>query len=541
MQHVSFSLNDVLDDVSRQIGPTVGNRRAEKIFACADGVPADLAGDPANLHQILVDLIGSAFECVGSGELTADIDLVHRGAIATRRSAILRFAVRDSGTGLTSEEAAKILMVFASAGPAARNGGDAPGSVGGMELVDRMGGSVAASSEPGKGFAVSLTVEFGLRPETDAGSAKPGGRGRRLKMPDGMERIRGAHILLAEDHPVNQHLTREILVQAGCTVVIAEDGLEAVSAIRDRADRYDAVLMDVQMPNMDGFEATRRIRNDLAVGELPIIAMTANVLGDERQRCLDAGMSDYVPKPVHIPDLYAALIRWVEPHEPVPGQAADDVADEGAAASQEVGKVDLPAGIAGVDIESGLSRAVGNESLYIDLLIQFVKSNETVGEDVGAAIAKGDLDRARFLVHGLASTAGNLGAADLYAAANELEKAIVTGNGTIGDLFASFQGHLSGVLQAIVTSGITARDRPVRLGTGEAPLDREQVQRLVESLTMMLDEQDMQAKNRVGELLEILGGRGQDEQLKRLEVSLEALEFSEARQILAGICEEILE
>jgi HPt (histidine-containing phosphotransfer) domain-containing protein len=274
---------------------------------------------------------------------------------------------------------------------------------------------------------------------------------------------------------------------------------------------------------------------------VPIIAMTANVLGDERQRCLDAGMSDYVPKPVHIPDLYAALIRWVEPHEPVPGQAADDVADEGAAASQEVAKVDLPAGIAGVDIESGLSRAVGNESLYIDLLIQFVKSNETVGEDVGAAIAKGDLDRARFLVHGLASTAGNLGAADLYAAANELEKAIVTGNGTIGDLFASFQGHLSGVLQAIVTSGITARDRPVRLGTGEAPLDREQVQRLVESLTMMLDEQDMQAKNRVGELLEILGGRGQDEQLKRLEVSLEALEFSEARQILAGICEEILE
>jgi CheY-like chemotaxis protein len=543
MEHVSFSLTDVLDDVARQVTMAVGGRSPGKFLSVAGGVPRHLTGDPESLGRLLVDLIGAAFECTSSGKVAVGVDVVGEGADGDRPSTILRFTVRDSMAGLTREEADSLLMKFCSA----RKMGGADGSAGGTELVDQLRGSIAVASEPGDCFAVSFTASFGVEPvasgdlEEGADFAPEHTANAEIRMPDGLAGLRGAHILLAEDHPVNQNLTREILVQAGCTVDVAEDGRETVSAIRDRADPYDAVLMDVQMPIVDGFEATRLIRNELGDSDLPIIAMTANVLGDERQRCLAAGMNDYVPKPIHIPDLYAALIRWIKPRDERSAQPAKTGpgADRD---GQPPGGPDayLPDHLPGIDLDTGLARAMGNRGLYAGLITQFAKTNEKLGKDVGGAIADGDLDKARFLVHGLASTAGNIGADALYSGASELEKAIVARSGDIDRLFGVFLGRLDGVLNAIRQSGVSPRNRLHALGRGETPFDNQEASRLATRCMAMLDDQDLAARDDLNKLLGIFGGRGQDEQLKRLEASLEALEFPEAREILAGICKEIL-
>jgi len=545
MANVSFYLHDVLDDVAVRTAPAGANGAGRNRILVARDVPRNLTGDRDEFGRILSVLIGLGSECAKPGNVAVDIDVARGGFDSGRRAVNLRAVLRGSGAGLTCREAADILVTFLGDAAHAGDGSPSPAHESGVELLDRMGAGIALEKAPGAGFAVSLTAEFGIEPVAagesggmDRGKARRGPKPE-FAMPEGLDRLRGARILLAEDHPVNQSLTREILHQAGCSVEIAEDGQKTVDAVRERGDAFSAILMDVQMPIMDGFEATRRIRSDLGRTELPIIAMTANVLGDERQRCLDAGMDDYVPKPIHIPNIYAALLRWIKPVEV---GADDDVrpAQQSGGGAPSTDDVYVPDRIAGIDIASGLSRAMGNRALYLSLLAQFAKGNETLGKEVAASIAKGDPDRARFLVHGLASTAGNLGATRLYAAACELETALVKNSDNTGELLPAFLDRLQEALVGIRESGVSLDGAPVRLGDGQQPLDRREAARTAETLRAMLEDQDMGAHQQADKLLELFGGRGQDERLRSLKAQVDALDFSEAKEILADICEDVL-
>ncbi len=549
MAHDAFLLNDVLDDFANRLAPAgPGDGPIQDVVCVSDAVPRGLTGDAAGLGRILDVLAKCAADVIGPGDIVANVDLPDGGTDGAQQSTRLRFVLKKGGFGLTFEEAIEILTRFrAGDGSQSRGASQENGSA--MDLVDRLGGSIGIASEPERGFRIAFTAEFGVQPGAAGDPKGRGGRALRhnpnagIKMPDGLDQIRGARILLAEDHPVNQNLTREILVQAGCDVDIAEDGQSTVDAVRNGGDAYDAVLMDVQMPIMDGFEATRRIRELRGEEDLPIIAMTANVLGDERERCLAAGMNDYVPKPIHIPNLYAALIRWVKSPEPERRPAAEAAAPAAvpAVAPPDEPELSLPAQIPEIDVEAGLARAMGNRDLYAGLLVQFAKTNESLGADVAAAAAKGDLELARFLVHGLASTAGNIGADDLYAAANALEKAIVEEQDEdISALLAAFRDRLDTALEAIRQSGVGTPDRPARLGNGSAPFDPAEAAQMAERLAALLEDQDMAAQGQLDDMLEMFGGRGQDEQLERLRATLQALEFKEAQEILADICKEIL-
>ncbi len=546
MERTPFSLNDVLDEVAARLSPAAADGSTRTFVSVGEGVPRRLTGDPERLRRILIGLGESALAGMDADAIAAVVDGLGAGSDGARQTARLRFLLRKTGAGMTCEEAVGVLTRFLAAAPAGQSDGADSGSP--RELVDDLGGSIGIASEPGHGFVVAFSGEFGVEIGTANASD---GRGNsasrrdpeaRIRMPDGLEHIRGARILLAEDHPVNQNLTREILTQAGCTVDIAEDGQSTIEAVLSRGGSYDAVLMDVQMPIMDGFEATRQIREQLSESALPIIAMTANVLGDERERCLAAGMNDYVPKPIHIPDLYAALIRWIRMDEAECRLGAGPSATAGPAiAGSDASTVTLPERIPQIDVESGLARAMGNQDLYADLLLQFAQTNESLGADVAAAIAKGDLELARFLVHGLASTAGNIGAGDLYAAANELEKAVVAERAEdIGDTLAAFGERLELTLDGIRQSGVAVNNRPARLGNGTAPLDPDNAAHVADRLAAMLEDQNLAAHAELDTVFEMFGGRGQDAQLQRLKASLEALEFREARVILAGICKEIL-
>ncbi|HEX6834196.1 MAG TPA: response regulator, partial [Rudaea sp.] len=216
-------------------------------------------------------------------------------------------------------------------------------------------------------------------------------------------------VLLADDHAIHQQLVGEILREAGVQVHIVEDGEAAVRKVD--AARYDAVLMDIQMPALDGYAATACIRRNPRHRRLPIIAMTAHAALGFREQCLVAGMDDYITKPIEPDKLFATLARWTGFVPPRPAKSAH--AD-----------LDLPAELPGIDIGSLLVRVNGNRGLIRRLLTTFATHYERTAQDLAAALAQADWKIAAQLTHTMTGSAGNLSATRLAQAAAELERAI---------------------------------------------------------------------------------------------------------------------
>jgi two-component system sensor histidine kinase/response regulator len=236
-------------------------------------------------------------------------------------------------------------------------------------------------------------------------------------------RLAGARILLAEDNEINQQIAIELLEGAGATVRVATNGREAVEILTTgpQPPPFDAVLMDLQMPEMDGYQATARLRADPRLASLPIIAMTAHATIEERQRCLAAGMNDHVAKPIDPAILFDTVGRFSDPVTP----SRDSAPPVNRAASPPPAgdSTPLPA-VAGLDTQTGLSRIGGNAGLYLKLLRQFVEHQGEAVEQIGNAIAGGDGALAERLAHTLKGVAGNIGATSVQSVSGVLEKLI---------------------------------------------------------------------------------------------------------------------
>ena len=234
------------------------------------------------------------------------------------------------------------------------------------------------------------------------------------------ERLRGARILLAEDNDINQQIAIELLEGAGATVKAASNGRVAVEILSQGAQPppFDAVLMDLQMPEMDGYQATAKLRADPRFAKLPIIAMTAHATIEERQRCLAAGMSDHIAKPIDPDNLFETVGRFHRPLTPAPSEGERETARP-VTGNQD----DLP-DIAGLDAKDGLARVAGNRKLYLKLLRQFAEQHGPALNQISAALAQGDSALAERLAHTLKGVAGNIGAKPVQAAAGTLEKLI---------------------------------------------------------------------------------------------------------------------
>ncbi len=230
--------------------------------------------------------------------------------------------------------------------------------------------------------------------------------------------IRGSRILLVEDNEINQQVAREILEKAGVKVTVASDGGEAVELAR--RNEFDAVLMDIQMPVMDGFAAAAAIRSEERLGDLPIIAMTAHAMAGDREKSLEAGMNDHVTKPIDPISLIATLEKWVEGGKTFAPTTPDTYNKNERLAA-------LPDRIEGVDMREGLMRLGENRKLYHDLLVKFRKSYSDAALRIEDLLEKGDAEQARRLAHSVKGIAGNLGARSLFEAAGEVESALQSG------------------------------------------------------------------------------------------------------------------
>jgi polar amino acid transport system substrate-binding protein len=238
---------------------------------------------------------------------------------------------------------------------------------------------------------------------------------------DTLSRIQGSRILLAEDNEINQQVAKEILEGAGLQVVIANNGQEALEAVK--ASDYHAVLMDIQMPVMDGYSAARAIRGLASdICNVPIIAMTAHAMAGDEEKSIRAGMNDHVTKPIDPNQLFSALIKWIEPHRITrPDQNSLDMPPEDMAA---LPIDDLPESLPNFDLADGLKRLQGNKKLYRKLLFNFASDYASVASDIRTALAAGDAESTHRIVHTIKGVAGNLAATDLQAAAVNLEKLV---------------------------------------------------------------------------------------------------------------------
>ncbi len=491
LEDTVFSLDEVFAKVSTVTAARASDKGLTYLIHAAPDVPLRLVGDPLRLGQVLINLINNAVKFTEQG----DVDVAATVCALERERVTLRFSVCDSGIGMTPAQREKLFQPFSQAdGSTTRKyGGTGLGLSISKRIVEAMGGSIEVESVPGVGSIFSFTAVFAI---ADASQDVVDQDAALAPLPAGL--LTGMRFLLAEDNAINQQIATELMEGAGAEVDVAANGRQALDMLfATSADTYRAVLMDLQMPEMDGFEAARRLRAEPRFAALPIIAMTAHALAEERQRCLDAGMNDHVSKPIDPVGFLRTLAHWGVRAGDVPVALVDPPAEISAA---------FPA-IPGLDIAAGLARVNAKVDIYWQILAQFAQNNAAAGEELNAALTAGDREKLAALIHAIKGVAGNIGAAGLHAQAAALEADLRRGRADpqlLAAFIAALATQVDAIWQAlpkeepdanatmpIAVAELAATAR--RLAAYLADQDGEAIDYLIEHtamLRMLLNEQD---------------------------------------------------
>ncbi|MBS3954951.1 MAG: response regulator [Methylomicrobium sp.] len=422
LEAVDFSLNVVLDNIYSMIADKARAKGLSIRFDC-DQVPKWLRGDPTRLRQSLLNYADNAVKFTEAGEICLRVSVLEE----SNEGLLIRFEFQDSGVGIAEEKLAILFEAFtqADASTTRKFGGTGLGLAITKRLANMMGGDAGVSSVLGKGstfwFTARLQRGQGQMPERQEEAVAAEVILRRDHS--------GARVLLVEDNLINREVALELLYSVGLAVHTAENGRVALEKASKMT--YDLILMDVQMPVMDGLTATQMIRALPGLASLPILAMTSNAFNEDRQACLAAGMDDFVAKPVLPGELYATLLRWlskkglpeVTPVEPASADkaiVASALADkEGAAMPKPLPPID------GMDFAPPLAVLRGNITKYKALLRLFANSHKGDMQAALKLLADGDKQAVRHLAHGLKGVSSTLGAYRVCDLVTQLENALL--------------------------------------------------------------------------------------------------------------------
>ena len=400
LEEAPFAIADLLGNVDAVVGSQAREKGLDFRLSVDPAVPMAVVGDAFRLEQVLLNLTGNAIKFTQRGSVTVEVSRPDAS------SPLLRFAVRDTGIGLSDDQVDRLFRAFSQADTSTsrKYGGTGLGLTISERLVTLMGGAFDISSTEGAGSCFSFTAclpsarEHAVRGTIDTHGST--GRG-------GSVRLDGLHLLVAEDNPFNQQVAQELLESVGASVEVVDSG-EAVLARMTPDHPFHAILMDVQMPGMDGLEATRRLRQSPEHASVPIIAMTANAQSEDAEACRDAGMDDFVPKPIDPDRLFATIARLAPRHRPAERPPS--------------------ARLLAVDTDA-LPRLLHHDADKVrHFMTKWSDTTQAALDQMATASADGDLTTVGRLAHSLKSSGATVGAAGFAEACEELETACRAGD-----------------------------------------------------------------------------------------------------------------
>lgn len=416
LEQTDFALSAVLDHI-RSLIADKAKAKGLSVEIDSNNVPPWLRGDPTRLRQALLNYASNAIKFTKAGSICLRAKLL----LENDTGLLIRFEVQDTGIGIAAEKVPMLFDAFvqADASITRQYGGTGLGLAITHNLANMMGGEAGVDSTLNQGstfwFTAWLQRGRGVRP-TESHAEKPVDAESVLR-----RNYAGARILLAEDNPINREVALELLHGVGLAVDTAENGHIALQKVC--SNTYDVVLMDVQMPEMDGLAATRALRARPNFALLPILAMTANAFDADRYACLAAGMNDFVAKPVNPDELYATVLRWlaVGDHRHLPADLAKPLTTQ---SNSQAPTPTVPIKLHGVDTAAGLAVVRGNVSKYRQLLRVFAESHREDMKRVQELLADDNALEAHRLTHNLKGVAATLGARTVSELATRLDNAL---------------------------------------------------------------------------------------------------------------------
>ncbi|MBF0377870.1 MAG: response regulator [Desulfamplus sp.] len=564
---------------------------------------------------IKVELVRK-YEIINSGSESCDTPASKNKSTAvndesadiTEKKCVIKFSISDTGIGMTPKQSLKLFHPFSQADNSVTRkfGGTGLGLSISKRIVEMMDGEINVESQIGVGSIFSFTATFTihnddknehdnkfiLHQEHDNKFLLHQERDNNFLLPSDLnnpktavvddnemsiidedielekraETIKGAKILLVEDNQINQQVAAEILNGFGLTVDIANNGKEAIDKIFEKNGEYEVVLMDVQMHVMGGYEATGIIKKEKKFRNLPIIAMTAHAMIGAKNLCIEAGMDDYVSKPIEPKELLSVLIKWIEPREIEKIQISDIVKSEvsesktvlddttpiSAINSELNSDIDIPDNLAGVNISSALLRLNGNKKLYKRLLIDFAKNYGLVTEMIRELLNKGDLDSAERVAHTVKGVGGNLSAEQIHSAARELEHEIARQKKEFSskevsikiDKYDLLLSNLNQAIEPLLKSlqpllQLIETEENNKSLPDNLQIDNEQAANIMIELALYLRSNDARSLTTFESLKDIMGKSAFKSQILEMEDHIENFNFVLALSILNKIADDM--
>lgn len=422
IEKTAFSLSKIMSGVSNLLKQKAVDKGLNYQQTIADNVVPYLQGDPTRLSQILNNLASNAVKFTAQGSVLLDVNCVENNDT----SSTLEFSVTDTGIGISEQQKEHLFEAFSQADTSTtrRYGGTGLGLSIAKDLAKMMGGNITIESEEGHGSCFTFSATFNHADSSDVSISN--------SHTHSIPNLTGRKVLLVEDNPINQQLAKELIGDTHMKITCADNGQVALECLE--SDTFDLILMDVQMPVLNGHQTTLSIRQNPNYAELPIIAMTAHAMQDEKQQCFDSGMNDYLSKPINPSELYDILQRWTGESSSNINTSLDHPLIDNKNAECTDGVV-LPSHLPGLDINAALKLMRGKGKRYLMIAAMFEERFSHSASEFHDAIKKGDHDAAFRWAHDLKGQAGSIGALSTASAAQQLEKSLKTDNKTINSEF----------------------------------------------------------------------------------------------------------